>query len=299
MKNTNSKIKEISIIKQISSLNINDSPRNDNFDDINRIYWSQPKKNKQYSSKLNIFKITDQENEEILISSSCNLKSKIESKDSVLNFTNYEKIAKEKEQIIYEESINIVKAINNENEDSSDEYEYYYDSDSEFSISKDKINFLKKESEILTNEKEISMVYQKILNEKILWSILYKLDKIINKEICTNKYFAKKNKTILKIENSEESTYEDANTDFSFLHGDEVIDEKFFSKKDAHNNKINEQSQSMFNSKKIPSMKVIDYIKRIDRYCTPQIHTFICMIILLERFCLKNEIIITNYNIHK
>ncbi len=71
------------------------------------------------------------------------------------------------------------------------------------------------------------------------------------------------------------------------------------SKKTNYKNTLKKQKKSIFTSKGIPSITLIDYIERIKKYMKIEDNTFILGIIYLDRFCKKSEIVLTEYNTHR
>ena len=59
------------------------------------------------------------------------------------------------------------------------------------------------------------------------------------------------------------------------------------------------QSKMSFNAHSIPSILILDYLKRIQLYSKIESSTLICSLIYIDRVCNFGEIILTYYNIHR
>ena len=59
------------------------------------------------------------------------------------------------------------------------------------------------------------------------------------------------------------------------------------------------QSKMSFNSHSIPSISILEYLKRIQMYSKIESSTLICSLIYIDRLCNLGEIILTYYNIHR
>lgn len=59
------------------------------------------------------------------------------------------------------------------------------------------------------------------------------------------------------------------------------------------------QEKSIFNSSKIPSISFKNYLYRIQNFTEAEDNTLIIALIYLDRFTEKNNIILTDYNVHK
>ena len=68
---------------------------------------------------------------------------------------------------------------------------------------------------------------------------------------------------------------------------------KYYSKK------IKEQENSIFNSKKIPEISLINYLERIRKYSEIENNTLIISLIYIDRLLQKSDLILTPFNIHR
>ena len=62
---------------------------------------------------------------------------------------------------------------------------------------------------------------------------------------------------------------------------------------------LKKQKNNIFNIQKIPKLSIGDFIYRITYYIKVSEEILISSLILMERFCIKNNIILTLYNIHR
>ena len=62
---------------------------------------------------------------------------------------------------------------------------------------------------------------------------------------------------------------------------------------------LNKQKNNIFNIQKLPKLSIGDFLYRITYYIKVSEETLISSLILMERFCIKNNIILTLYNIHR
>ena len=62
---------------------------------------------------------------------------------------------------------------------------------------------------------------------------------------------------------------------------------------------IVKQSKMIFSSKSIPSISILDYLKRIQKYTQLEKSTLIITLILIDHICEKAHLTITYYNIHR
>ncbi len=67
-----------------------------------------------------------------------------------------------------------------------------------------------------------------------------------------------------------------------------------------HNYKklLKKQKNNIFNSLKVPKLSIGDFLYRITYYTKVNDETLISSLILIDRYCKKNKIILTVYNIH-
>ncbi len=67
-----------------------------------------------------------------------------------------------------------------------------------------------------------------------------------------------------------------------------------------HNYKelLKKQKNNVFNSLKVPKLSLGDFLYRITYYSKVNDETLISSLILIDRYCKKNKIILTVYNIH-
>ena len=67
-----------------------------------------------------------------------------------------------------------------------------------------------------------------------------------------------------------------------------------------HNYKelLKKQKNNVFNSLKVPKLSLGDFMYRITYYSKVNDEIFISSLILIDRYCKKNKIILTVYNIH-
>ena len=59
------------------------------------------------------------------------------------------------------------------------------------------------------------------------------------------------------------------------------------------------QRKMPFNSHSIPSISILEYLKRIQMYSNIESSTLICSLIYIDRLCNSGQIILTYYNIHR
>ena len=62
---------------------------------------------------------------------------------------------------------------------------------------------------------------------------------------------------------------------------------------------LKKQKNNIFNIQKLPKLSIGDFLYRITYYIKVSEETLISSLILMERFCIKNNIILTLYNIHR
>lgn len=62
---------------------------------------------------------------------------------------------------------------------------------------------------------------------------------------------------------------------------------------------LKKQKKNIFNVKNVPKLSIGDFIYRITFYTKVSYETLISSLILMEKYCIKNQIIITIYNIHR
>jgi hypothetical protein len=60
-----------------------------------------------------------------------------------------------------------------------------------------------------------------------------------------------------------------------------------------------EQKESFFYSKKIPSIPVLSYLERILKYTKMEDTTLIIMLIYIDKLCETNNFLLTENNIHR
>ncbi len=66
-----------------------------------------------------------------------------------------------------------------------------------------------------------------------------------------------------------------------------------------YKNILKHQSKNTFSLKKIPQIDIESFLKRINKYCEPEISTLIVSLIYIDKFCIDGDIVISEYNIHR
>ena len=66
-----------------------------------------------------------------------------------------------------------------------------------------------------------------------------------------------------------------------------------------YKNILKHQSKSCFSLKTIPEINIDNFLKRINKYCEPEISTLILSLIYIDKFCIDGDIVISEYNIHR
>lgn len=62
---------------------------------------------------------------------------------------------------------------------------------------------------------------------------------------------------------------------------------------------VQKQSKNKFSTKKVPKISVYDYLVRIQTYSNIEKNTLIISLIYIDKLCHKNNIFLTNYNVHR
>ena len=62
---------------------------------------------------------------------------------------------------------------------------------------------------------------------------------------------------------------------------------------------LNKQSKMIFTAKKIPSISIENYLKRIQQYSNIEKNTLIISLIFIDRLCKITNLTLTYYNIHR
>lgn len=66
-----------------------------------------------------------------------------------------------------------------------------------------------------------------------------------------------------------------------------------------YNDIIENQSEMVFNSKRIPQISIYDYLERIQSYISMEKNTLIISLIFINKICKTAKLTLTYYNIHR
>jgi hypothetical protein len=80
----------------------------------------------------------------------------------------------------------------------------------------------------------------------------------------------------------------------------EILDEnKLTASKSADNTSKNKKCATIFDSKKVPTISLYDYLERLTKYTKMEESTLVIALIYIDRICEYNDIELNDLNIHR